>query len=223
MKSALSAFHPRHLRNYFQKGLDDSMETSIIIAGFGGQGVLFAGQLLAYAAMDSGRQVTWIPSYGPEMRGGTAHCVVNISDEAIGAPVVARPDVAIVLNQPSYDKYEPLVKASGLLIVNSSLIDSESDREDITTVYVPANAIAEEWGSRKMLNMAALGALLAARPILPLAAVEQALNDHLPADKQHLTAQNVEVLRRGYSVGSGERRVASEEMLVTRHSSLTTH
>jgi 2-oxoglutarate ferredoxin oxidoreductase subunit gamma len=174
------------------------METSIVISGFGGQGVLFAGQVLAYAAMDSGRHVTWIPSYGPEMRGGTAHCVVIISDEPIGAPVAAHPDVAIVLNQPSYDKYEPLVKAGGLLIVNSSLIDSESERPDISAIYVPANALAEEWGSRKMLNMAALGALLAARPVLPLAAVEQALSDHLPADKQHLITQNLEVLRRAY-------------------------
>ena len=130
------------------------METSIVISGFGGQGVLFAGQLLAYAGMDAGRHVTWIPSYGPEMRGGTAHCVVIISDEPIGAPTVARPDVAIVLNQPSFDKYVPLVKPGGLLVVNSSLIEAETERRDIDVVHVPANAIAEEWGTAKMLNMA---------------------------------------------------------------------
>lgn len=95
------------------------METSIIISGFGGQGVLFAGQLLAYAGMDAGKHVTWIPSYGPEMRGGTAHCVVIISDDVIGAPIVTRPDITVVLNQPSFDKYEPLVKPGGLLVVNS--------------------------------------------------------------------------------------------------------
>jgi 2-oxoglutarate ferredoxin oxidoreductase subunit gamma len=176
------------------------METSIIISGFGGQGVLFAGQVLAYAALDAGRHVTWIPSYGPEMRGGTAHCVVIISEETIGAPIVSRPDVAIALNQPSYDKYEPLVKPGGLLVVNSSLISVESTRLDMTGIYVPANAIAEEWGSGKMLNMAALGAMLAGIPVLPLAAVEQALTNHLPADKQYLLTQNLEVLRRGYLV-----------------------
>ncbi len=100
------------------------METSIIISGFGGQGALFAGQLLAYASMDSGRFVTWIPSYGPEMRGGTAHCIVIISDEPIGAPIVTRPFIALVLNSPSHDKYEPLVLPGGLLVANSSLIES---------------------------------------------------------------------------------------------------
>ena len=94
------------------------MESSIVVAGFGGQGVLFAGQLIAYAGMESGKYVTWIPSYGPEMRGGTAHCVVIISDEPIGSPIVAEPDIVLALNQPSYDKYLQLVKSGGLLIVN---------------------------------------------------------------------------------------------------------
>lgn len=178
------------------------METSIVIAGFGGQGVLFAGQLLAYAGMDAGRHVTWIPSYGPEMRGGTAHCVVIVSDQPIGAPVVARPDVAIVLNMPSYDKYEPLVKPGGLLVVNTSLVPAESERTDIDIVSVPANAIAEEWGTAKMLNMAALGAMLAARPVLSLDVVEQALAAHLPAGKQHLVESNLQVIRHGYQIGS---------------------
>ena len=176
------------------------METSIIISGFGGQGVLFAGQLLAYAGMDAGRHVTWIPSYGPEMRGGTAHCVVIISDDPIGAPTVARPDVAVVLNLPSFDKYETVVKPGGLLVVNNSLIESETERRDIDVVAVPANAIAEEWGTVKMLNMAALGALLAARPVLPLEIVEKALAEHLPAGKQHLIEANLRVIRRGYEV-----------------------
>jgi 2-oxoglutarate ferredoxin oxidoreductase subunit gamma len=178
------------------------METSIIISGFGGQGVLFAGQLLAYAGMDAGRNVTWIPSYGPEMRGGTAHCVVIISDESIGAPVVARPDIAVVLNKPSFDKYEPLVKPGGLLVVNSSLIDSVYDRTDIDVIQVPANAIAEELGTSKMLNMAALGALLAGREVLPLEVVEKALRDHLPASKQHLIDANLKVFRQGHQVSS---------------------
>jgi 2-oxoglutarate ferredoxin oxidoreductase subunit gamma len=178
------------------------METSIIIAGFGGQGVLFAGQLLAYAAMDNGRQVTWIPSYGPEMRGGTAHCVVIISDEPIGSPIVRRPDVAIVLNQPSFTRYEPEVKAGGLLVVNSSIVSATSDRQDIETVYVPANAIAEEFGSSKMMNVATLGALLARRPILELTAVDQAMRNHLPATKSHLLQANSQVLQQGYQVAA---------------------
>ncbi len=170
------------------------METSIVIAGFGGQGVLFAGQLLAYAGMDAGKNVTWIPSYGPEMRGGTAHCIVIISDDPIGAPIVSRPDVAVVLNQPSYDKYEKLVKPGGLLVVNSSLVEGESSRTDIHIVHVPANSIAEEWGTAKMMNMAALGALLAARPVLPFEAIQKALAEHLPAGKQHLVEANLQVL-----------------------------
>ena len=174
------------------------METSIIIAGFGGQGVLFAGQLLAYAAMDSGRSVTWIPSYGPEMRGGTANCTVIISEEPIGAPIVSRPDIAVVLNQPSYDKYEPLVKAGGLLVVNSSLVTAVSNREDIETTYVPANAIAEELGTVKMLNVVALGALLAKRPLLSLEIMEQALTDHLPAKRAYLLESNLAVLQSGF-------------------------
>lgn len=177
------------------------METSIIIAGFGGQGVLFAGQLLAYAGMDTGKHVTWIPSYGPEMRGGTANCTVIISDEPIGAPVVAQPDVAIALNKPSYDKYEPLVKPGGLLIVNSSIVSQESDRTDIETVYIAANAIAEEFGTVKMLNAVVLGTMLARRPVLRMEDVEQALVDHLPARKAHLLEANRSVLQRGYEVG----------------------
>lgn len=174
------------------------METSIVIAGFGGQGVLFAGQLLAYAGMDSGRHVTWIPSYGPEMRGGTANCTVIISDEAIGAPIVAQPDIAVVLNRPSFDKYEPLVKKGGLLVVNSSLVTAVSDREDIEAIYIPANQIAEEMGTVKMLNVVTLGALLAERPLLTLEAMEQALQDHLPARKAHLIDSNRDALRMGY-------------------------
>lgn len=177
------------------------METSIIVSGFGGQGALFAGQLLAYAAMDCGRNVTWIPSYGPEMRGGTAHCTVIISDDPIGAPLVNRPDVAIVLNGPSLSKYEPLLLPGGLLAINSSIVEGSSLRKDIDIVKVPANAIAEEMGSSKMMNMAMLGAVLARRPVLDMANLEQALIDHLPARKAHLLESNLQVLRRGFEVG----------------------
>jgi 2-oxoglutarate ferredoxin oxidoreductase subunit gamma len=173
-------------------------ETSIIISGFGGQGVLLAGQLLAYAGMDNGRFVTWIPSYGPEMRGGTANCTVIVGDEPIGAPFVANPDIAIVLNQPSFDKYELLVKSGGVLIVNSSIVTVKSVREDIEVVYIPANQIAESFGSVKMMNMAAVGAALAKRPFLSLEIVEQALKDHLPARKANLLESNLKVLQDAY-------------------------
>jgi len=179
------------------------METSIIISGFGGQGALFAGQLLAYAGMDNEYYVTWIPSYGPEMRGGTAHCSVIISDEPIGAPIVARPDIAIVLNKPSFEKYEPLVKPGGQLIVNSSIVEDCSARTDILVLYIPANEIAEEFGSSKMLNMATLGAMLAHWPVLSLAALEQSLADHLPVEKSHLLPGNRQVIQRGYALGLG--------------------
>ncbi len=175
------------------------METSIIISGFGGQGALFAGQLLAYAGMDSGQNVTWFPSYGPEMRGGTAHCTVIISDDVIGAPIVAQPEIVIVLNGPSFEKYEPLVADNGLLIVNSSIVTKESLRDDIECVYLPANEIAERAGSTKMINMATLGAMLARRPIFNLETIEQTLRDHLPSSKADLLEKNSHVLRQGYS------------------------
>jgi 2-oxoglutarate ferredoxin oxidoreductase subunit gamma len=183
------------------------METSIIIAGFGGQGVLFAGQLLAYGAMDDGRFVTWIPSYGPEMRGGTANCTVVIADGPIGSPIVTNPDIALVLNQPSFEKYEPLVKAGGLLVVNASLVTAVSTRDDIETLYIPANKLAEEAGSVKMLNVVLLGAMLAKRPLLSLDMLESTLTNHLPSSKQHLTQQNRAVLRQGAAYVKGQAEI----------------
>jgi 2-oxoglutarate ferredoxin oxidoreductase subunit gamma len=126
---------------------------------------------------------------------------VIISDDTIGAPIVSQPDIAVVLNRPSFDKYEPLVKKGGLLVVNNSLVSVTSGRTDIDTIYIQANAIAEELGTAKMLNMVVVGALLAARPILPLEIVEAALVNHLPASKKHLTEANLQVIRRGYEAG----------------------
>ncbi|NKQ37831.1 MAG: 2-oxoacid:ferredoxin oxidoreductase subunit gamma [Chloroflexi bacterium] len=178
------------------------METSIIVAGFGGQGVLFTGKLLAYTGMDEGKQVTWFPSYGPEMRGGTAHCTVIISDEPIGAPLVAEPDIVLALNLPSFDKYEPRVKAGGTLVVNSSIVPKESQRDDIQIVTVPANDVAEQVGTPKMVNMAMLGAMLAFTDVLSLTAVAEALVDHLPASKADLLEQNIQVLQEGARVAT---------------------
>ncbi|MCA9962186.1 MAG: 2-oxoacid:acceptor oxidoreductase family protein, partial [Anaerolineales bacterium] len=167
------------------------MQTSIIMSGFGGQGVMFAGQLLAYAGMDQGYHVTWIPSYGPEMRGGTANCTVIISDEPIGAPLVKKPDIVAALNLPSFEKYEDVINVGGLFVVNSSIVSVETERDDIETVYVPANDIAEKQGTTKMMNMAIVGAMLAKRPFLTIAAIEQALHDHIPASKAKLLDANV--------------------------------
>jgi len=133
------------------------MQTEIIIAGFGGQGVLFGGQLLTYAAMDEGKEVTWIPSYGPEMRGGTANCTVVISDEEIGSPMVSNPQAAIVMNLPSLDKYEPLIKPGGVLVINESMVDRKPLRKDINVVMVKANDIAEKLGDRRLSNMGDAG------------------------------------------------------------------
>lgn len=136
------------------------MKQEFIIAGFGGQGVLLLGQMLAYAGMLEGKQVSWMPSYGPEMRGGTANCTVVISDEEIGSPVVSQPSCVIALNLPSLDKFEPMVKPGGLLLINSSLVDREPRRDDIKAVALPATEIASELGNIRVTNMVALGALV---------------------------------------------------------------
>jgi 2-oxoglutarate ferredoxin oxidoreductase subunit gamma len=173
------------------------MQKEIIIAGFGGQGVLFAGQLLTYAAMDEGLHVTWIPSYGPEMRGGTANCTVVISDEEIGSPMVSCPTAVIAMNLPSLDKYENKVKEGGLLVVNQSMVDREVLRKDIKVAMVPANKISQELGDKRMTNMALLGALLTNMDLLPFAAVEKALKEHLPQKHHNLLSLNKEAMQRG--------------------------
>ncbi len=173
------------------------MQTDIIIAGFGGQGVLFAGQLLAYAAMDEGREVTWIPSYGPEMRGGTAHCTVVIADEEIGSPLVRNPQALIAMNLPSFDKYESLVQPGGVMIVNASIINRAIKRSDIRSVMIPGTEIAEGLGDRRMTNMVLLGGLLANLPVLSLESIERALEAHLPARHQRLLPLNIQALHRG--------------------------
>ena len=173
------------------------MQTELILAGFGGQGIMFAGQILSYAAMDAGKEVTWIPSYGPEMRGGTANCTVVVSDEEIGSPVVKNPDAALVMNLPSLDKYEPLVKAGGVLVVNASMVDRQPKRTDVTAVCVPCNEIAEQMGNPRLANMVAVGALLAALPVLSIGDIEAALGAHMPGRHKHLLPKNVEALQKG--------------------------
>lgn len=180
------------------------MQQEVIIAGFGGQGVLFAGKLLSYTAMDEGKAVTWIPSYGPEMRGGTANCTVVVSDEEIGSPFVKNPTAVMAMNLPSLDKFEDLVEEGGVLVVNSSMVDRPVKREDITVVSIPANEIAEALGSKRSVNMVLLGALIGNMDLLSLDAVETALEAHLPKRHQKFLEGNKKALRKGAEYQAGK-------------------
>ena len=180
------------------------MQTEIVISGFGGQGALFAGQLLAYAALDAGLHTTWFPSYGPEMRGGTAHCTTIVSSEPIGSPVVRNPRAAIVLNLPSMERYEPLVKPGGVLVVNSSIVDERPDRTDLTALLVPGDDIAQALGETRVTNLVLLGALLARLPVLELKQVQATLEHVIPEHRKHLLATNVEALERGAALAQAE-------------------
>jgi 2-oxoglutarate ferredoxin oxidoreductase subunit gamma len=180
------------------------MHEEVIISGFGGQGALFAGQLLTYTGLDEGWHVTWIPSYGPEMRGGTAHCIVIISDDDIGSPIIRQPSVCIVMNPPSMGKYESLVRPGGLLVANSTLVRAKSERGDIEAVYVPANDLAAELGNVKMANVVLLGAMLGSREILPIESVKRTLDTHIPERRKHIIEPNKRALDRGVQFVRGE-------------------
>jgi 2-oxoglutarate ferredoxin oxidoreductase subunit gamma len=180
------------------------MERSTIFAGFGGQGILFAGKVLAEAAMLEGREVLWIPSYGPEMRGGTAACTVIVADRLIGSPVVDRADHAVVLNPPSMARYLPLVAPGGLLVVNTTLIEAEPDRDDIDVVEVPCTALARLAGDDKLVSVVALGALLGRRRFVEPESVQRALESVLGAKHADLMAADVAAFDRGYEAGLEE-------------------
>ena len=139
----------------------------IVIAGFGGQGVLSLGQFIAYAALYEDKAVTWLPSYGPEMRGGTAHCSVVVDDEEVASPIIAVPDTLIAMNTPSLLKFEDKVKSGGLIIVNSSLVDEKVKRTDVTAIYVPANELAHEAGNVRTANIVVLGAYMKYSKLFP--------------------------------------------------------
>jgi 2-oxoglutarate ferredoxin oxidoreductase subunit gamma len=185
------------------------MQTEIVFSGFGGQGVLFAGQILTFAGMDSGKEVTWMPSYGPEMRGGTANCTVIIADEEIGSPLVRHPQAVVVMNLPSLDKYESTLPENGVLIINGSLVNRDTTRTDIIHVVVPANEIAEKLGNKRLTNMVLLGALLEKLPVLPMSAIDDALNNHLPERHRKFLPANLEALRLGAAFARGEVQVES--------------
>ena len=174
------------------------MVEEVVIAGFGGQGVMSMGQLLTYAGMLEGKYVSWLPSYGPEMRGGTANCNVIISDEQVASPIITQASTVIALNAPSLDKFEGTVKPGGLLFINSSLIDRKTKRDDIEVVYIPANEIADELGNRRVANSVVLGAYLAkiGDGVSPKSIIE-ALRKVLGPSKEGLIPLNEEALKRG--------------------------
>ena len=169
----------------------------IILSGFGGQGVMFIGKVMAYAGMAGDLQVCWIPSYGPEMRGGTANCSVIIADDEIHSPVIEQADAAIVLNQPSYDKFLPKIKPGGVLVVNSSIVQAENPRTDITMVEVPATDLANELGKPALANMVCLGALLPKLSLLKESAVAQAMQSLVGKKKPEMYEVNMAAIAKG--------------------------
>ena len=179
------------------------MESGIIIAGFGGQGILFAGEILSAAALNMNKETTWFPSYGPEMRGGTANCTVIIRDAEIASPIVERPDAAIVLNNPSFEKYEPAIRSGGNLFSNSSLIQLKSTRSDITVSNVEASAIAEDLGVKVAANVVMIGAFAAMTGILTLEACEASIKSLLGRKGDEIVKRNIEALRAGAAAVKG--------------------
>jgi 2-oxoglutarate ferredoxin oxidoreductase subunit gamma len=176
------------------------MERSVIISGFGGQGVILAGKILAQAGMDQGLEVTWLPSYGPEMRGGTANCTVVMSDEPVGSPIVDEPTALIALNLPSLDKFEPTIAKGGAIVVNESLIERKVSRDDVHSSYVRINDIARDLGNPRSLNMVALGAFVKATGVVPLEAVVEAMSKTMKASgKAKSIEPNARALEEGYN------------------------
>ena len=169
----------------------------IVIAGFGGQGLLFAGKVLAHAGMIEDREVSWLPSYGPEMRGGTANCNVILSDSPVGSPIVQHPDVLIVMNAPSLDKYEPLAAAGAKVFIDSTLISREVERDDIEAFYIPATQMATDMGFHNLANMVLLGAVLAECKLVADATLEQALHETIPPRKAELFDANMAAIEAG--------------------------
>lgn len=172
------------------------MKTNVILAGFGGQGMLLIGKLLSLAAMDEGKEVCWLPSYGPEMRGGTANVTVTISDDPIGSPVVSTPEAAAVMNQPSLEKFAPAIVPGGLLIVNESLVKVRSDRTDIAVMYLPANDLANGIGAKRSPNIVVLGAYVALTNVVGEASVHEQIR-HQFGRKPQIAELNLRALQLG--------------------------
>lgn len=176
------------------------MEKQFLIAGFGGQGVLLIGTLVAKAAMLEGHEVSWMPSYGPEMRGGEANCAVVVSDEQIGSPLVNEPPVLVAMNKPSLMKFMPAMPAGGTLLYNSSLIDDVELRRDIRVIAVPCNEVADKLGNGRVSNMVMLGAAQAATQVVTDATLTETLKGFLGEGKAHLMDINRQAIAQGQAV-----------------------
>lgn len=177
------------------------MTTQILIAGFGGQGILFAGKFLANKGLMEGRQLSWLPSYGPEMRGGTANCSVVLSDEQIGSPIVTKPDVLIVMNLPSFDKYENAVVKGGKIFIDSALIGRKAVRDDVEVHYIPATQIANQNDIPTLANMIMLGKVMRECDFVSYEGIEDAVRSVVSAKHANLFDVNLKALNLGYNYG----------------------
>lgn len=173
------------------------MTTQILLSGFGGQGILFTGKFLAYKGLLADKNVSWLPSYGPEMRGGTASCSVIISDEEVGSPIISQPDVLIAMNLPSFEKFEPTVKAGGIVIADSSLIESKSTRTDIDVYYIPATSLASDMGKQSLANMIILGKLLKVMGEFDEENIKTVLSKVIPPKKAEMLEINMQAMKIG--------------------------
>lgn len=175
------------------------MTTQILIAGFGGQGVLFAGKFLAYKGMMEGRELSWLPSYGPEMRGGTANCSVILSDTPIGSPIISKPDVLVAMNLPSLDKYESAVAPGGKIFVDSTLIGRKVEREDVDVYYIPATEMAKSEGISTLANMIMMGKLIKECDTISYDYLEDTLKKVVSAKRANLLEVNKKAIDMGYN------------------------
>ena len=175
------------------------MTKEILIAGFGGQGVLFAGKLLAHIGLHENKQLSWLPSYGPEMRGGTANCSVIISDEPVGSPIVTKPDILIAMNLPSLDKYENDVVPGGVIIVDSSLVTRKVIRDDVTVFYIPATSMANEINAPTLANMIIIGKLIKETNVVSYSEIDNVLAKIVSARHQNLLEINKKAIDAGYN------------------------
>ena len=175
--------------------------TQILFAGFGGQGVLFAGKFLAYKGLMEDKQVSWLPSYGPEMRGGTANCSVVLSETPVGSPIITNPDVLVAMNLPSLQKFVDTVVPGGQIYVDSSLIDAKVERTDVEVFYIPATAMAKEAGMATLANMIITGHLMENHPELDFAGTEEVVNKLVPPKKAALIELNMKALTMGKEFG----------------------
>lgn len=178
-------------------------ENQVFIAGFGGQGVLSIGKFLAYAAMEEGKNVTWVPSYGAEMRGGTANCLVTISDDEVSSPLTEHPGIAIIMNRPSLDKFEDKIKSEGTVVLNTSMVDRLPRREDLNLIQIPVNRLAEEINNPRGANMILLGAYLQKSQVLEISAVMDKFDVIFEGKKDSVIEQNKIAFKAGLDYAKG--------------------